>query len=87
MKDFKKEEKIPYLHQPTRIYIPQSGKNDGFNKSNPPIKVVLEQATKVVEDVIAEEAKAAFERETLTTSHSYCIRQIEESDYSNFNFN
>jgi hypothetical protein len=49
---------------------PTREKNDGFNKSNPPIKVALEQATKVVEDVIVEEAEAAFERETLTTSHS-----------------
>ncbi len=63
MKDFE-EEKIPYLHQTTRE------KNDGFNKSNPPIKVAHEQATKVVEDVIVEEAQATFERETLTSSHS-----------------
>jgi len=44
--------------------------NDGFNKINPPIKVTLEQATKVVEDINVEEAQVAFERKTLTASHS-----------------
>jgi hypothetical protein len=32
--------------------------------------VALEQATKVVEDVVVEEAQIAFENETLTASHS-----------------
>jgi hypothetical protein len=32
--------------------------------------VALEQATKVVEDVVVEEAQTTFENETLTASHS-----------------